>query len=53
MFPNGWEIHVDSHYNGQVCYRRWRPGEEDADWLRTPIEQFVTLVRKAGGFRRE
>lgn len=53
VFPNGGEIHVDSLYDGQVCYRLWQPdGEEgDANWLRTPIAHFIELVRKEGGVR--
>jgi hypothetical protein len=52
VFPNGGEIYVDSLYDGQVCYRLWRPGEDEANWLRTSIDHFVMLVRKEGGARR-
>ena len=50
-FPNGGQIDVDSLYNGQVCFRRWMPGADEPDWLRTPIAQFVMLVREQGGKR--
>ena len=51
VFPNGGEVHVDSLYDGQVCYRMWRPGEDEGYALRTPIAHFVMLVRKEGGTR--
>lgn len=50
-FPNGGQIDVDSIYNGQVCFRRWMPGADEPDWLRTPIAQFVMLAREQGGIR--
>lgn len=51
VFPNGGEIQVDSIFRGAVCYRRWMPGAEEADWLRTPIVDFVRLVKAESGER--